>query len=265
MSDIDLLVSKTKAHQAQALLKELGFGALVSDKPDFNRHHMPIARRQIERVSVCVEIHHNLSRKQSPATDFETLHPRAIPFTLAGVPAHALGYEDMLAHTYHHMVGAPFQSFRLIWIADMVSLVERYTDQIDWERLPLRIYKALAVINWLMPFDGLLRIEKVLSPGSTIPSRKAAQLRGWPFSMIPAQSEAEYLNNIPKAFFPSAWWLRLYYGISPDHLLLGVRVWHKLHLIWWVIRFRGLPQITRHFKDYIRRPTLPGSKTQRNR
>ncbi|MBT7073033.1 MAG: nucleotidyltransferase family protein [Anaerolineae bacterium] len=242
MSDIDLLVSKGNAQEAQAQLKKLGFSMQAPGKNDFEHHHLPPASRQINGIPIHIEIHHNLSRKQSPTTNFEALYPRAIPFNLSGVPAHALGYADMLAHTYNHLVEAPFQSFRLIWIADMVSLIEKFADQVDWERVPPRVSNLLPLLSEMPPFN-LTLLENAHHP---------KHLRGYPFNVLPAQNKKEYLNNIPKAFNPSLWWLRLHYGIFPDYLLLAVRVWHTLHLLWWGIRFRGLPQITRRFKEYIR-------------
>jgi len=249
MSDIDLLVSKSNADRGQALLAELGFRPVVSAGPP-SPHHLPILQRHTEGVGVYVELHHNLNRRLLPETSFEALRPKARPITVNDIPAHTLNLEDLLAHTYHHMVGAPFQSFRLIWVADMISLVERFGDEIDWERLPLRVYRALAAINWLT-FFRLPRSERVLLTIPSIPYQKDAQLRGWPFTVTPAQNEDEYQRNISKAFFPSSWWLRVYYGLSLDRWLLDVRVRHFFHLFWWVLQFRSPAHIARRIKEYL--------------
>jgi len=222
MTDIDLLVSKSDAGRGQNLLAGLGFrDDIEAGMP--SPHHMPIVYHQVKGVAVCVELHHNLNRRLTPETSFEALRPAARPFRINDTHsmAYTLSYADLLAHTYNHMVDAPFQSFRLIWIADMISLVERFSDQIDWDRLPTRVTNALKLISWLAPFELPLseEAESALEP---LPVNDA-QLRGWPFSVIPAQSEAQYLNNISEAFRPSAWWLRLYYGLPHDQLLLWVR------------------------------------------
>ncbi len=252
MSDIDLLVSETEAGRGQDLLARLGF-RVVSSAGMPSPHHMPISLRQIKGVDVYIELHHNLNRRLPPETSFEALHPAALPFSMNDMQgvAHTLGYADLLAHTYYHMVDAPFQSFRLIWIADMISLVERFSVQINWDRVPIRVYNALAAINWLSQFIGLSRVEVVTSLALSSPSQKAAQLRSWPFSVTPARTQAEYLNNIPKAFRPSEWWLRLYYGLPLSRLLLGVRTWHTLRLFWWVIRFRGAAHILRRVRKHL--------------
>ena len=249
MSDIDLLVSASAAERGQALLAELGFRPVNTSGPP-SPHHKPIVYRRVDGVDVYVELHHNLNRRLPPETSFEALRPKARQMTVNDNATHTLSYEDLLAHTYSHMVGAPFQSFRLIWLADMVSLVERFGDEMDWERLPLRVYNALAVINWLTLFR-LPRSERVLLTVPSLPYQKAAQLCGWPFNITPAQNETEYANNIPKAFCPSSWWLRLYYGLSLDHWLIGVRVRHFFHLFWWVLQFRSPAHIVRRMKEYL--------------
>ncbi len=221
MSDIDLLVGKSNAQQGQNILTELGFRPVNSGVP--SPHHMPTLHKLVEGVPVYAELHHNLNRRLPPETGFKTLRMAAIPIIIDGThsAAYTLAYEDMLAHTYAHIIAAPFQPFRLIWLADMISLVERFGDQINWERLPLRVYRALAAINWLTPFRLVLS-EKVTLRSEIFPYRKVAQLRGWPFSVIPAQNRDEYLSNIPAAFRPSDWWLRFYYGLSLNHWLFGM-------------------------------------------
>lgn len=257
MSDIDLLVSKTDADRGQALLLELGFRPVVSAGPP-SPHHLPIVQRRVDGVDIYLELHHNLDRRLLPETGFEALRPKARRITINDFPARTLSHEDLLTHTYHHMVGAPFQSFRLIWLADMISLVEGFGDEIDWERLPPRVYNALAAIHWLtpfglpLPFTMSLRTHSersVQAPRSEV--WQSRQLRGWPFSVIPAQNEAEYRRNIPKACHPSAWWLRVYYGLSLDHWLIGVRARHCLHLFWWVLQFRSPAHIIRRIKEYL--------------
>ncbi len=248
MSDIDLLVSQSNVERGQALLAELGFRPVNTSGPP-SPHHLPILHRYVEGVEIYVELHHNLNRRLLPETSFEALRSKARQITVNDLSAYTPSFEDLLAHTYNHMVDAPFQSFRLIWIADMVSLVERFGDEIDWERLPLRVCNALAAIYWLTPFR-LPRSERVYLTAPSLPYQRVAQMRGWPFTVTPAQNESEYASNIPKAFRPSSWWLRLYHGLSPDHWLIVVRARHYFHLFWWVLQFRNPAHIIRRIKEY---------------
>ena len=252
MSDIDLLVSKKDAQRGQDLLLELGFRVLASHDTPSDHHHLPAVQRRIDGVNVYIELHHNLTRALTPHTGFEALYPSALSFELEGIPASALSYENMLAHTYHHAMDASIQPFRLIWIADMISLVERYTEQIDWDMLPPKIYNALKVINSLIPIEGVPKREKGLLTASSTLSRKITLSRGWPFSVIPSQNETEHLQNAPQAFHPSAWWLRLYFGLAPKQTLLWAQILYPLHLFWGILRIRGKAHIIQQIRAYFR-------------
>lgn len=250
MSDIDLLVSKTDAQRGQTLLAELGFQAAMpgESEPAFAHRHMPMVERQVEGMPLCIELHHALGFDQLPANEFEALRPAAIPLGLDGIQAFTLSATDLLAHTYYHMFDAPQHRPNLIWIADMISLVEQFHDRIDWDRLPSQVYNALATIDWLVPFEGLPQIKGTRSSVPLSPDERVAHLRGWPFSVSSSQ---DLIENAFKTLLPSTWWLRLYYGLSPDRSLLGVRAFHLLRLFWWGIRIRGLSHIARRGVEYL--------------
>jgi hypothetical protein len=87
---------------------------------------------------------------------------------------YTLGYEEMLWHIYRHAFGFPliFEPIRLIYVADMVSLVEKF---------------------WDIFHD---------------------------------------------AFFPSAWWLRLYYGVGGTASWFWYRwIRHPLHILGWLMQY----------------------------
>jgi hypothetical protein len=250
MSDMDLLVKKSDAHRAQAVLRQLGFTAPDPGEKAFRHHHMPVARRQVDGVSVLIELHHNLYEKQTPTATFEVLRPAAISLQMDGIPAYTLGCNDLLTHAYVHMVAAPFQPFRLIWIADLVALVEQFGTELDGYCLPARIRSALSVLNWLTPLDTVLPADA----GFTIappPEEKAAKMQGWPLSILPAEGQEAYLRNAPEAFRPSIWWLRVNYGWGEKGGFAGVRAWHTLRLLWWLARFRSPWPILRRVIKYI--------------
>ncbi len=102
MRDVDLLASRSQARQAQALLAELGFNA-PPPGDDLPAKHLLVAQRRVEGLPVSLEIHHNLYANGTSATELEALRPAAIPFTIEGVTAYTLSYEDMLDHIYRHM------------------------------------------------------------------------------------------------------------------------------------------------------------------
>lgn len=249
MSDIDLLVSKADAQAGQEIVKALGYRVpAVHDTPE-DHHHLPALQDHREGVTLSIELHYNLTRALTPETSFDALYPRAQEFTLAGMPANALSHENLLAHTYHHFIDASVQPFRLIWLADMVSLVERYADQVDWENLPLPIYNALKVIASLTPFTGLPQKEPV-KPMLPAKQRELA-LQGWPFSVIPSENQAEHTKNAAHAFCPSNWWVRLYFGMPPEKSVFAAKLFYPFHLFWGIFRVRGQAHILQRIEAYF--------------
>jgi hypothetical protein len=78
MRDVDLLVSRSQARQAQTLLAELGFNA-PPPGDDLPAKHLTVAQRRVEGLPVSIEIHHNLYANGTPATELKALRPAAIP------------------------------------------------------------------------------------------------------------------------------------------------------------------------------------------
>jgi len=88
-------------------------------------------------MEINIEIHHNLLPLLPgfPLRPLESLIGATIPFELDGVQALSLGYEDMLWHLYQHGFGMPlsYGAFRFMHAADMITLVEKELEQIDWQ------------------------------------------------------------------------------------------------------------------------------------
>ena len=188
---------------------------------------------------ISVEVHHNLYAKGTPATELEALYPAAIPFTIEGVTAYTLGYEDTLAHVCRHMrEGAIFKPFRLIGVADVVSLAERFADEIHWSRVAPCVHNALGLFHQLAPLsEDLLRAASINVgdlPGG-MGDNLGWDFRGWPRSSLAAQREKGYLGILWDTFYPPEWWLRLYYGLGRGPALWwGRMVRHPLHILSWV-------------------------------
>jgi hypothetical protein len=234
MRDVDLLVSKSQARPAQALLAELGFKAPPPGDP-LPAKHLLAAKCWVEGMQVSVELHHNLYASGSPAAGFEALRPAAIPLTITGVTAQTLGYEAMLEHIYQHLrINLLLDSLRLIWVADLVSLAERFAAAIDWPRVNPRVRNALALCHWLTPLSEELRRAAALNPGRP-PSGIGQEFQGWPRFSLAAQRHKGYTGIVRNSFFPAEWWLRFYYGLPAGPALWQGR-WlrHPLHILGWV-------------------------------
>jgi hypothetical protein len=234
MRDIDLLVSKSQARQAQTLLAELGFHA-PSPGDTLPAKHLLAAKRWVEGMQVTVEIHHNLYTRGSPATELEALYPAAIPLTIEGVTTHTLSYEAMLAHIYQHLqTNLRLDSLRLIWIADLVSLAERFAAEIDWPRVNPHVHNALALCHWLTSLSEELLQAAALNPGRP-PQGIGQEFQGWPRYALAAQRHKSYVGILRDSFFPAEWWLRFYYGLpSGPTLWWGRAMRHPLYILGWI-------------------------------
>jgi hypothetical protein len=243
MRDVDLLVSKADAPRAQEVLVELGYDtdpkATGMLPPD--HHHMPIAARQIEGMTVSVEVHDDIfpdTRHYRPKR-LEDLVDEGIPFQVDGVEATTLGYEDMLWHVYRHACGPPLllSRLRLVHMADMVSLVEKYTDQIDWDRLKrqyLQVYNVLPLLHFLTPWSAEalseLPFEIPAEPGDV-----GLEFQGWPRDRLVGRHEGVRWEVLKDTLSPPEWWLRLFYGVGGEGSWLWNRwVRHPLHVLEWV-------------------------------
>jgi len=232
MRDVDVLVSRSQAPQAQTLLAELGFNAPPPDD-DLPAKHLLVAQRRVEGLPVSIEIHHNLYADGTPATGLEALRPAAISFTIAGVTAYTLSYEATLDHIYRHAANI-FNPLRLISIADLVSLAEGYANEIDWPRVNPRVCNALALGHWLTPLSEQLRQTVPLNVGHP-PKGIGQEFQGWPRYSLAAQRHKGYWSLLRDSFFPTEWWLRFYYSL-PSRLTFwwGRLLRHPLHILGWV-------------------------------
>lgn len=234
MRDVDILVSKSQVRQAQSILAELGFEAPLPPpgQPLLSKHL--VATRRVEGLSISVEVHHNLYAKGTPATELERLRPAALPFSLAGMTAYALGYEDMLDHLHQHMM-LIFFPLRLIWVADLVGLAERFAAQIDWLRVNRRVFNALALFHHLSPLSEELLSRAPLKIDCT-PHNLDLDFYGWPRYSLADQRGKSWWGIWRDSFYPSESWLRLYYGCDNTLPAWWWQRWgrHPLHILGWV-------------------------------
>jgi hypothetical protein len=239
MRDIDLLVKQPDQLCAQAILSTLGY-QLDPDQARVtpaDHHHLPGVMRKEEGLSVSVEVHHDLfpPTRYYHSLSYGDLIVRALPFDINGVTAYTLGYEDMLWHIYRHAVGPPLLAspIRYIWIADLVSLVEKFLDQIDWElvkRQYPQVWNILPLLHPLTPWSEAV-LSKLRLEVSKAPQGVGEDYRGWP-RRRDALNRRQLLQD---TFSPSEWWLRLFYGVSGG----GSWVWHRyvrhpFHILEWV-------------------------------
>ena len=241
MRDIDLLLSREQAQPAQDLLVDQGFSISNAPRPT-DHFHLPSLHKTVDGLHLCVELHHGLFPDCPPyyrRHDFGSLRPRAISFDLLGSPALTLSHEDMLWHIFQHGFHMPltYEPFRLIAVADIITLVEKKLHDIDWMRIAgeyPEVLAALPLFHHLTPWR-----EEVLQAFSwktgNIPADVGKAFAGWPHLRLREQRGKGFLTILKDTFLPPEWWTRLYYGIGNEWQWRRCRLLtHPRHVLWWI-------------------------------
>lgn len=240
MRDIDLLVEKSQVWEAQRLLADLGFSSPAADRDELPSKHLAVATRRAEGCIVSVEIHHNLFHDDYPVSmTLADLTASPLPVSFPkGLRAHTLGYEDMLWHLCHHIVNITYP-FRLIWLADIVGLAEQFVAEIDWQRIERdypRVLAILSLFHAMTPLSESLRRQARIKTGRA-PQGVGQEFQGWPRLSLAQKRTDGYTRILYETFFPSEWWLRLYYGVGTTRPIFWHR-WlrHPLHILGFAVR-----------------------------
>ena len=236
MRDIDLLVKESQMWQAQGVLEGLGFNAPQSFPGKDSHHHLAVASKQVEGFQVSVEVHHNLFLERiEQSMSFEELSVDPLQFTLpSGVKAQTLGYEDMLWHICLHIAQIS-QSFRLIWVTDVVGFAEKFATEINWQRVRQdypRVIEILALFHHITPLSDTLQQQAAIKVGRP-PQDIGREFGGWPrYSIEVMRRSKSYPQILRDTLFPPEWWLCLYHGTSTGSSLdYYRRVGHPLHIL----------------------------------
>lgn len=233
--DIDLLVSPGQAARLYDLLGSIGYGS-AEDVP-WDHHHLAGLRKNIDGFKVEVEIHHSLFHFswRGKAPNEEELLMRSRPCQLDGIPARTLSLEDMLWHTYQHMISGPI---RLSGVADMVSLAEQYVDEIDWDRLKREHPDILNVLALIQPHSPLsarvAAAAEINKRNGNIPLGE--DLQGWSHINSRQIKTLGWRKFLRLTFTPSDWWLYLYFGADQHRPIWMYRYYFypmdRLRLAW---------------------------------
>ena len=249
MRDLDLLVSPADLLRAQRKLTDLEFHApLTVAGQNPNHRHLTSATRQVEGFMIGVEVHHNLfERGSSPILmGIDELSSEPLSFALGSTDtiAQTLGYEDTIWYLCQHLIESTnvFSSVGLIWVADVVSFAEHYGAQIDWGKVRRQypiVLSTLSLVHFLTPLSDSLVTRAGIEIGRA-PRGLWDDFRKSPRTPPEATTQEGYALTLRDAFFPSEWWLRLYFGIGSAH---PVSWHHRLqHLLYLVARFRHVTQ-----------------------
>ncbi len=223
MRDLDLLVSPADLLRAQRLLGEMGFDApLVPAGYNPDHRHLSAATLIVDGVTVGVEVHRNLfepgASPRLKSIDELTSAPLTFALEPDGTTAETLGYDDTMWYLCQHLVESTnvFSSVGLVWVADVVSFAERFVAQIDWARVtqqyPL-VPNTLSLLHFLTPLSDALMARAGIKLGRA-PRGMWDDFRKSPRTPPEAMIGEGYARTLRAAFFPSEWWLHLYFGIG---------------------------------------------------
>ena len=243
MADLDVMVPRARAGDAQAALRRLGFGA-AAEPGRFRRnaHHLPVAHRLCEALPINVEIHVDaLSRDVTASISTSNLTEPPQPFVLNGTRRLTLGHLDMLRHLSHHLLEpTPTGRVRLIGVVDLVAYASTFQNEIDWRRLQADyglVTNTLACLHHLTALpDTLTRFAPVLANrapdrvGEVMRPLRSVLMRGLPLHDV-----------LGELFNPPDWWMHAFYNVPLDRSLTPVRVFrHPWQLArWFALRVAG--------------------------
>ena len=236
MSDIDLLAPPDKAAEVINILRDLGYSApdQASSQYMSEHHHLPGAHATRDGQGILVEVHHDaLSGDVDASITTLNLTAPLQTFLINGTSNIALGHQDQLRHLYHHM-SEPATRLKLMWCVDIVFYASHFASEIDWQELNKKypkVINALRLVDFIIPLPENLRVY--------VTENKGSMPAGTGISILPLSTilKKPVTQRITDLLYPSNWWLRLYYGISPDDSLLFTRwVRHPWQVLMWVTR-----------------------------
>lgn len=139
MSDVDIMVKKEHVARAIAAMQKLGYQtSTYFDAQDSNRDvkHVPPMSKP---GAAYLEIHYALLEEDRPfSIDIPGLWERAVPARIGGVDSLALSIEDLILHLCIHMTYQHRFNMGLRGLVDVLEMLRRYEEQVDWDVLHQR-------------------------------------------------------------------------------------------------------------------------------
>lgn len=221
MRDIDLLVKKVDLAKAEQILLELGYRPDDVHDITTDYYHLVPLTRTIDGLPVSIELHHNLLpfHPLYPLWPLEKSYPTAMTFSINEHQARTLSLEDSLWYVYLHGFRAPltYEEFRFVHVADIITIVERYLDRIDWRRVRSEFPQLLNILSrfhFLTPWQDQV-VNRLGLPIGVRTDQPGMPYRGWPQRRLKTVKTIELAKLIKHTLWPSQWWVQVYYG----HLL----------------------------------------------
>ena len=247
MSDIDVLVDKDNCQQAQRLLTSLDYrgAALYRTGVKFDHHHMAIAKKKIDGLTISVEVHRDaLSPDAIGSLTFDTLKTETQLYAIGSERAQHLGHIDMLLHLCRHLA-EPADETRLISIVDVYAYADKFFNEIDWQYVKQRysfVHNALRCLQFISPLPE--KLHGILNP----PLLKSSIVAGFGVPTLSSISgnyanPRQTMRRIFCIVYPPKWWLHLYYNLEPEResVIMQRLITHPSRMLYWFAwRIRAL-------------------------
>jgi hypothetical protein len=237
MRDIDLLVSQDKLLQAQQILHDLGWRPEEHDLPD-DYYHLPPLGKILDGLPVTIELHRNLLplHARYPRWPLEKSWNAARAGRINGRVFHTLSLEDTLRSVYLHGFQAPltYEPFRLIHVADMVTLTEKYLDVMNWEHIRKEEPTLPAVISrfhFLTPLQERV-VNRLKLDIRREPDGIGVPYNGWPCRRLLKTEGKELMQLAKDTMWPSTWWMQVYHGHLAGFYYWQARLLEHPRMLW---------------------------------
>jgi len=218
MRDIDLLIRKTDVESACSTLAEHGFSLEPDHQIPHDYYHLPPMHKRVNGLPVSIELHHELMPRQAsyPVWTYDSFSHAPRSFPLGGKTAFTINLEASLYYLYLHGLKAPltYEPFRLIHVADLISLTEMYCGEINWDQLKAMFprYKTVfSQLHFISPWRDE-HIKKLQLEIPAPPRTPPQPYHGWPLVKIKETPPGKLPKLLKETLLPSPWWLRTYYG-----------------------------------------------------
>jgi hypothetical protein len=243
-TDIDLLVQKNEIAQVQHLLTTAGYSPTFSAQSGWVSKEMTANSPTQGGISTRVEIHHYDPASQiyddlSPDHEFAGFDLPPVTISIEGqiisIPAPTDNLRYLSRHLVHHLPNATTANpLQLKWSADIISLVEKQAESIDWEFIQQRDPATLVRLEVLYSLTPLpLHCVKIVPVRQSSPPDGLNQYpTGWPKQAFRQTKRGDLWQFISQTFNPpTEWWLRLYFGTRQPSLFWHARVVYPLRIL----------------------------------
>ena len=238
MRDIDLLIGPQDLDKAERCLVDCGYRQDRFHTIPEDYYHLPPLVKTVEQLPISVELHHQLLPLDGnyPLWPLEKSYDTAMTIAIGETETATLGLEDNLRYLYLHGLRAPlsYEPFRFVHIADLISLVERYSAKIDWraaqEEFP-QLFPVLSRLHFVTPWPDEILNRLGLDIGSE-PKRSGEPYCGWPLVKFNDVSASLIPLLVKDTIWPPQWWTQIHYGRISGSGYFKVRLLEHPRSVW---------------------------------